>query len=321
MRWSSASVVVTGLVAWAAASATGATDSPATSTRPSTQVSATGDAHVVGAAATVLSAGTIEDHRFVKSFSLAHGALVLRPFVGRTPTISTAEETTMWATQGIGGAIEVIGFADVTLKRSMTTQLSGPAVTPFSDTPALVGLTKDNPYYACPMGGVAVLHGVVGEGATAVYSTYIPISQGWSAVIFPLNLRKSDAVFTAASNVCRRLVASTVETAYESLSVDWHLENQRGTGPVIVASVPKCGRDTMAGGGGNEHQDLFEYQVEATVLDRPVNATCSAATTFDEGPNYASPSTTHGFTGPILSVGPYAGYVMTSRGPRQQSLY
>jgi hypothetical protein len=156
---------------------------------------------------------------------------------------------------------------------------------------------------------------MAGEG-----TSFIPVSQGWYAVIFPLIRNKSDVVFSAASNVCQHLTSNTVGAAYETLSVDWHLETHATTGTVIVASVPKCGHITMSGGGGNEYTHQFEYQVEAAVLDRAVGTTCSPATNVDEGPNYASPSTTHGFTGPVLSAGPHADDVMTPKGPRAQPL-
>ena len=190
--------------------------------------------HARSAKTTVLVPGTIEGHRFVKSFTLANGALRLDPFGGTTPALSSTEETTMWATQDIGGAIEGIGFADVTLNRSKTKQLPGPTVTAYSNTPALVGLVKNDSVANC---------GYLGAFGD---STFIPISQGWLAVIFALNLHKSDAVFRAASNECERLTPNTVTAAYETLSVVWHLESHRTTGTVIVASVPRCGQITTA---------------------------------------------------------------------------
>lgn len=257
---------------------------------------------------TVLEPGTIVGHRFDKSFSLSNGALTLTPFRGVPPTLSSAEETTLWATQGIGGTIEGVGFADVTVSRSTTKVLAGPAVSTLHNTPSLVELTKSDASYSC----TAL---IVGQG-----TSFIPVSQGWYAVIFPLDMMKSDVVFSAASNVCQHLTPNTVGAAYETLSVDWHLETHATTGTVIVASVPRCGHITMSGGGGNEYTHQFEYQVETAVLDRPVGTTCSPATNFDEGPNYASPSTTHGFTGPVLSAGPHAGDVMTPRGATAQPL-
>jgi hypothetical protein len=262
-----------------------------------------------GSGSTVLTPGTIEGHRFVKSFSLSRGALEVTPFHGATPDVAAAEATTMWATQGIGGTIEGLGYADVTLSRTLTRVLPGPRVSALVNTPALVGLAhQDDVSYSCPVM-------FAGQGTSV-----IPVSQGWYAVIFPLNLTKSDVVFSASSNVCGHVTPNTVGAAYETLSVDWHLETHPTTGTVIVASVPRCGSITMSGGGGNEYTHEFEYQVEATVLDRPVGTTCSPATNFDEGPAYASPSTTHGFTGPVLSVSPHAGDVVTSAGPRPQPL-
>lgn len=257
---------------------------------------------------TVLEPGTIVGHRFVQSFSLSNGALALTPFRGVPPTLSSAEKTTLWATQGISGTIEGVGFADVTVTRSTTKVLAGPALSTLDNTPSLVELTKSDGVYSC----TALM---AGEG-----TSFIPVSQGWYAVIFPLILNKSDVVFSAASNVCQHLTSNTVGAAYETLSVDWHLETHATTGTVIVASVPRCGHITMSGGGGNEYTHQFEYQVEAAVLDRAVGTTCSPATNVDEGPNYASPSTTHGFTGPVLSAGPHAGDVMTPKGPRAQPL-
>jgi hypothetical protein len=89
---------------------------------------------------------------------------------------------------------------------------------------------------------------------------------------------------------------------------------------VIVALLPKCGHVIMSGRGGNEFKHQFEYQVVADILDRPVGTTCSPATDVDEGQNYASPATDHGFIGPVLNVGPHAGDVMARNGPRAQPL-
>jgi hypothetical protein len=266
--------------------------SPATVATPKSNHSAKSTAYTKSST-TVLEHGTIVGHRFVKSFSLSKGALTLTPFRGVSPTLSSAAETTLWATQGIGGIIEGVGFADVTVTRSTTKVVAGPAVSTLDNTPSLVGLTKNDGSHSCP-----ALR--PGEG-----TSFIPVSQGWYAVIFPLDLNKSDVVFSAA---------------YEALSVDWHLETHATTGMVIVASVPRCGHITTWGGGGNEYTHQFEYQVEAAVLDRVVGTTCSPATNVDEGPNYASPSTTHGYTGPVLSAGPHAGDVMTPKGPKAQPL-
>jgi hypothetical protein len=260
---------------------------------------------------TVLAPGTIENHRFLKSFNLSHGALTLDPFYGPTPVLTSSEETMMWATQGISGDIEGIGFADVSINSTKTTELAGPSLSTYSHTPALVGLTKSDSEAFCPV----ILSGAKG------YTSVIPISQGWYAVIFPLSPMKSDAVFSASGNVCGHLTNNTVAAAYETVSVDWHLENHPSTGTVIVASVPRCGEITMSGGGGNEYKRVFEYQVEAAILDRPLGTACSPATNFDEGPNYANSSTVHGFTGPVLNAGRYAGDVMTAKGPRAQPLY
>jgi hypothetical protein len=257
---------------------------------------------------TVLKPGTIVANRFVKDFNLSDGALALRPFHGVAPKISSTEETALWATDGINGIVEGIGFADVTVDRSTTKKLAGPVVGRFDGTPALVGLTKSDGITSCTLE-------TPGEGTSVV-----PVSQGWYAVIFPVTSNKSDVVFSAASNVCRNLTPNTVSAAYETVSIDWHLATHPNTGTVIVALVPKCGHVIMWGGGGNEFTYHFEYQVEADVLDRVVGTTCSPATDVDEGQNYASPSTTHGFVGPVLSVGPHAGDVVTPGGPRAQPL-
>jgi hypothetical protein len=257
---------------------------------------------------TVLKPGTIVGYRFVKSFNLSGGALALTPFRGVTPKLSFGEQTSLWATDGISGTVEGVGFADVTVRRSTTKVPTGPGLSPLTNTPALVELTKSDGIYSCTAE-------TSGEGTSVV-----PVSQGWYAVIFPVNSNKSDVIFSAASNVCRKLTSNTVGAAYETVSIDWHLATHATTGTVIVAIVPKCGHITMWGGGGNEFKHQFEYQVEADVLDRVVGTTCSPATDVDEGQNYASPSTTHGFVGPVLSVGPHAGDVMTPNGPKAQPL-
>jgi hypothetical protein len=251
--------------------------------------------------------GTIIGRRFAKSFNLSNGVLVLTPFRGVAPTLSSAEETKLLSTQGISGTLEGIGFAEVTVMPS-TKVLSGPVSRALHDTPSLVALTKSEEITSCTAE-------TGGEGTTVV-----PVSQGWYAVIFPLVLNKSDVVFSAASNVCRQLTPNTVGAAYETRSIDWHLETHATTGTVIVATVPKCGHIIMSGGGGNEFTQKFEYQVEVAILDRAIGTTCSPATDVDEGQNYASPSTTHGFTGPVFSVGPHAGDVMTTNGPKAQPL-
>jgi hypothetical protein len=266
-----------------------------------------GAAHANGSVS-VLLRGTIVGNRFVKSFNLSNGALALTPYSGVTPELSSAQETALWATDGISGIVEGVGFADVTVKQSTTKVQTGPALGTFKDTPSLVGLTKSNEITSCTFE-------TAGKG-----TSIIPVSQGWYAVIIPLNAKKSDVVFRAASNVCRNLTSNTLSAAYDTVSIVWHLATHATTGTVIVAIVPKCGHIIMSGGGGNEFTQRFEYQVEADVLERVVGTTCSPATDVDEGQNYASPSTTHGFVGPVLSVGPHAGDVMTPNGPRAQPM-
>src|ERR1700691_2074344 len=61
---------------------------------------------------TVLEPGTIEKERFVKTFTLSHGALTLAPFRGVTPALSLAEQTILWATDGLNGTVEGVGYAD-----------------------------------------------------------------------------------------------------------------------------------------------------------------------------------------------------------------
>jgi hypothetical protein len=259
-------------------------------------------------ATTVLKPGTIVGYRFVKSFNLSNGALTLTPFRGVTPHLSYAEETLLWATDGLSGTVEGVGFADVTLNLSTTKVQSGPRIGTLDYTPSLVELTKSEGIYSCTAQ-------TAGEGTSVV-----PVSQGWYAVILPLNSNKSDVVFSAASNVCRQLTPNTVGVAYEDVSIAWHLATHATTGTVIVALLPRCGHIIMSGGGGNEYTRKFEYQVEAAILERSPGTACTPAIEVDEGQNYASPSTTHGFVGPVLNVGPHAGKVMTPEGPRQQPL-
>jgi hypothetical protein len=294
-------IVLAGLLPFAAGvSMSGAANAP--------HKSLSANAAHAKSATTELTSGTIVGHRFVKSFSLSHGALTLTPFRGATPHLSYAEETLLWATDGLSGTVEGVGFADVTLTRSMTKLETGPRIGTLVDTPSLVELTKSEGFYSC---GVET----TGEGTSVV-----PISQGWYAVILPLSPSKSAVVFSAASNVCDQLTPNTVGAAYEDLSIPWHLATHATTGTVIVALLPRCGHVIMSGGGGNEFTRTFEYQVEAAILERPPGNACSPATEVDEGQNYASPSTTHGYVGPWMNVGPHAGKVMTPEGPRPQPL-
>jgi hypothetical protein len=257
---------------------------------------------------TVLQPGTVVAHRFVKTFMLSAGAVTLSPFQGVTPHLSYAQEILLWATDRLSGTVEGVGFADVTLNLSKTKVQAGPRISTLDGTPSLVELTKSEEISSCT-------EETAGEGTSVV-----PVSQGWYAVILPLNRSKSGVVFSAASNVCRQLTPNTVAAAYEDVSITWHLETHATTGTVIVAVVPKCGHIVMSGGGGNEFTRKFEYQVEAAILERAPGTGCSPATDFDEGQNYASPSTTHGFVGPWMNVGPHAGQVMTPEGPRSQPL-
>ena len=255
-------------------------------------------------ATTVLEPGTIVAHRFVKSFNLSDGALTLTPFRGVTPHLSYAEETLLWATDGLSGTVEGVGFADVTLNLSTTKVQSGPRIGTLDNTPSLVEFTRSEDLSSCT-------EQTAGEGTSIV-----PVSQGWYAVILPLNPSKSDVVFSAASNVCQKLTPNTVGAAYADVSIAWHLATLATTGTFIVALLPRCGHIIMSGGGGNEYTRKFEYQVEAAILERSPGTSCTPATEVDEGQNYANPSTTHGFVGPVLNVGPHAGKVMTSR-PRK----
>jgi hypothetical protein len=294
-------IVLAGLLTFVSGVATaGATNSPL-------HTDSVGTAHLKNAM-TVLKPGTIVANRFVNDFSLSGGALTLTPFHGAAPELSATMETALWATDGISGVVEGVGFADVTVNRSATKKLAGPAVGRLENVPSLVGLTKSDDIRFCTAE-------TAGEGTSV-----IPVSQGWYAVIFPVNTKSSDVVFSAASNVCRSLTPNTVSAAYETVSIVWHLATHPTTGTVIVALVPKCGHIIMSGGGGNEFTHQFEFQVEADVLDRAVRTTCSPATDADEGQNYASTSTTHGFIGPVLTVGAHAGDVMTRSGPRAQPL-
>lgn len=218
-------------VSASAAKISGPGVSPTTVATPRSNHSAKGTAYAKSST-TVLERGTIVNHRFVKSLSLSNGALTVTPFGGVPPALSSAQETTLWATQGIGGTIEGVGFADVTVTRSTTKVVVGPAVSNLNSTPSLVELTKYDGSHSCP----AL---TPGEG-----TSFIPVSQSWYAVIFPLDLTKSD-VFSAASNVCAHLAPNEVGAAYEVSSVDWHMETHTTTGTVIVASAPKCGHITM----------------------------------------------------------------------------
>src|SRR5665213_1939699 len=180
-------------------------------------------------ATTVLEPGTIVAHRFVKSFNLSDGALTLTPFRGVTPHLSYAEETLLWATDGLSGTVEGVGFADVTLKRSSTKVQTGSRISTLNNTPSLVELTKSDGVTSCTAE-------TPGEGTSIV-----PVSQGWYTVVLPLNPSKNDVVFSAASNVCRQLTPNTVAAAYEDVSIAWHLATHVTTGTVIVALLPKCG--------------------------------------------------------------------------------
>jgi hypothetical protein len=297
------------LLAATTSAATSAGSRPGTSRAAASRIdgTATVTSHAKGAT-TVLEPGTIVGHRFMKTFELSGGALTLAPFQGATPRLTFADRITLWATDGLSGTIEGVGYADVTVKRSMTHLVGGQAITGLVNVPSLVGLTKYEGTFSCPSE-------TAGEGTKVV-----PVSQGWYAVILPLDSNNSDVVFSAESNECEHLSPNTVSPAYEDVSINWHLETHATTGTVIVATVPRCGHIVMSGGGGNEFTRQFEYQVEAAVRDGVNRATCSPATDVDEGQNYASSSTTHGFVGPVLNVGPHAGDVVTSAGPRAQPL-
>ena len=131
---------------------------------------------------TVLASGTIVNHRFEKSFRLSNGAFALSPLRGTTSTISPARETTLLATQGIGGVLEGVGFADVTIERSKVEVISGPAVSTLNNAPSLVLLAKSDGVTSCPAMKP-------GEGTSV-----ITVISDWDAVVFPLNLKKSDVV-------------------------------------------------------------------------------------------------------------------------------
>lgn len=251
---------------------------------------------------TVLGRGVISHHAFTTTFALAGGALTVSPAPGSAPALSTAQQVTMWSTYGLGGVVEGIGFGLVTVNRHLTRGEKGFGVTTFHRTPAFVGLAKGTGVENCPL--------MRGRG-----DTRIPLSQGWTAVIVPTNPHDSDALFSASSNRCGKVGPSTIVAAQQVLSVAWHLSVGRHVD--IVASAPACAAGDMAGGGGRSGGP-YEFQVYLLVRDRPLGVRCAPATNIDEGPAFASPTTVHGFTGPVRQVAPGAGSIMTRHGVRMQ---
>ena len=238
-------------------------------------------------AGTALGPGTIVDHVFVKPFALADGALSIAPFHGVAPTLTPALATIMWSTDTLGGDAEGIGFGVVTVEASRTINDQRPRVTSLVRVPAFVALADANDLaYSCPV-------------QTGPGTTRRPVSNGWRAVIFPLNLTKSDAVFEASSNICGHLVPNTIATAYETLSVRWHLSPSLTQ---VVVSVPACATMQGWGGGGNVNTGAMSFEATVLLVDRPLGQRCSAATNFDAGGAYASSRTTHGPTGPQVQV-------------------
>lgn len=243
------------------------------------------------AASTTWVPSTIVNHVFTRSFALDNGALTITPFHGRAPILSAAQERNMWATDPLAGRVVGIGFGVVTLDALRTSNIESPRVTSLDRVPAFVGLTNDADVgFMCPV--------MIGPG-----SRIVPVSHGWEAVIFPLDPSKSDAVFAASSNICGRVRPDTIDTAYLVLSVRWHLSS---SGTDIVVSVPACA--TMygwgGGGGGYVHPQPISFEASVRVLDRPLGHACSPTTNFDAGPDYASPTTVHGPTGPVPQVRP-----------------
>ena len=236
---------------------------------------------------TFLAAGTVVHHVFVKSFELDHGALTIAPFHGHAPVLSAAQERIMWSTSGLAGTAMAIGLGVVTVDAARTLNDASPRVTSLVGVPAFVGLVDGADLgYNCPV-------------MTTPGSSVTPVSSGWQAVIFPLRLTASDAVFSASSNICGRVRPNTVVSAFETLSVRWHLSASRSQ---IVVSVPACARMDSWGGGGNVYLGTMSFQATVLLLDRPLTTRCSPATNFDAGSNYASTRTTHGATGPQVQV-------------------
>src|ERR1019366_5153300 len=232
---------------------------------------------------------TIVNHVFTRTFELDDGALTISPFHGVAAKLSPALETTMWATYPLGGQIVGIGFGVVTVDARHTTNNQRPRVTSLVRAPAFIGLTDAADLgFMCPE--------MRGPG-----SRVVPVSHGWEAVIFPLDPTRSDAVFTASSNICGQVRPNAIATAYLVLSVRWHLS---ASGTHIVVSVPACATIYGWGGGGTIYQGTMSFSATVPLLARPLAHAPPPATNFDAGTSYASPSTTHGPTGPIVQVRP-----------------
>ena len=237
------------------------------------------------------SPATIVDHVFTRDFELDHGALTITPVHGGAPRLSPTLAASMWATSGLGGHEVGLGFGVVTVDAARTSDPVGPRVTGLVRVAAFIGLTDlaDQGYF-CPL--------MRGPG-----SRVVPVSHGWQAVIFPLDPAKSDALFTASSNICGRVRPNVIDTAYLVLSVRWHLSS---SGADVVVSVPACATmDSWGGGGGGYvNPQPITFQATVLVLERPLGHACSAPTTFDAGARFASPHTVHGPTGPVRQVRP-----------------
>lgn len=238
---------------------------------------------------TVVTSNTVVHGFFRHDVSLDHGALTITPVAGAPVVSATIRRQLQWAAGSWPAAsIKASGVGVVTIDASRTATTQQPRVTALRHEVAAIALIHVDSTYSCPM-----------RLTSGPYTTQVPVSQGWSAVIVPLDPTKSDAVFTASSLICGRVRRNAVVTATYNESVNWHLGND-GTRPVIVVSVPACGVISETGGGGNERSRVFSFGAVATVIDRPLTR-CSPATTVDEGPNYASPTTTHRRTGVNVS--------------------
>ena len=246
----------------------------------------------LAAATTTWSTPTIVDHAFARPFTLDHGALSVIVFHGVTPPLPRGLATTMWSTSTLYGQVRGLGWGVVTVDPGRTRNTESPRVTPLVDVPAFVGLVRgDNRTRQCTA--------MVTRG-----STVVPVSDGWQAVIFPLDVHRSVAVFEASSNICGRIHPDAIASATEVLSVRWHLAASTRQ---VVISLPRCATFDSWGGAGRPAGSII---AAVHLLERPLDATCAPATNVDVGGDYASPTTLHGATGPLLQVGP--GGVMTN---------
>ena len=232
-------------------------------------------------------ADVVSHHVFVRGFTLAAGSVRVVPWSGHVPSITRTQVTTMWASFPLAGRVRGLGWGVVTLRG--VTQGDGPRVTPLVRAKALIGIVD----------GSGITRSCPAMTVGGHYSHVTPVSDGWQAVIVPLDPHLSEVVVSARSNICGHLVPTTVVTALEVLSVRWHLSSD---GHVVV-SIPACSRLDAYGGGGNLRTGQMSFRAFVYLNPRPLAVPCSVATNFDAGSAYASPRTTHGATGPVTQVG------------------